>query len=91
MKKKEVDFNAELEKFGPNRLKEKKLDEIKKGTKANLTIVTLEGVEIKIEWTVDEIKVVEKKYPGALKEMKLREFYDDLHQFLLAESLGYRK
>lgn len=74
-------------------LKEKKLTEIEKNQKAEITITTLEGKEFRIEWTVDEIKVLTVKDPGQghYKETKVGEYYDNLTQFLLVESAAFQK
>ena len=61
------------------------------GKKAALLIVTLENIEYGIEWSTDELKVVSRRNLEENIVKKVEQYHDDLHQFLLAESQGYKE
>ena len=86
-----VDFEAELAKFGPKLVKDKTLKIIEQGTSAVLILVTLEEIEYGIEWKSEELKVVSRKDLQEKIVKKVEQYHDDLHQFLLQESPGYKE
>ena len=87
---KDINFQEELDKFTPKELKEKKLIKIENKT-ATVNITTIEGIKFRIKWSSEEIQIIGRLNPGTFKEIKVGEYYDDLHQFLIVESRGFQK
>ena len=84
-----IDLEAELEKLTPDMVKDKLIKKVDDGNSAGLLLTTLEDVEYGIEWKNNELKVVSIRKLDEKIVKKTEIYYDDLHQFLLAESKLY--
>ena len=85
-----LDLETELSKLTLDMVKDKSF-KYADDQQAGILITTLENIQYGLEWKNEELKVVSRRNLEEKLVKKVEIYYDDLHQFLLAESEGYKE